>query len=248
MAGRAPSGVSYSFGPGPITPAVRGIIIANVAAFLLTFLSPTVLIGTFGLIPQAVLEHGHVWQLATYLFLHSPTSITHILFNMLAVWMFGVDLERRWGARGFLTYYFVTGVGAGACTVLVTCLPFAGAQASYHAVTIGASGAVYGLLLAWGVLFPARQILFMMLFPLSARVYVVLMGAIAFFSAVAATDNGVANVAHLSGLVIGWLYLKGPRDLRLDLQYRMTRWRMDRLRRRFEVHRGGRGDWDRHVH
>ncbi|HEY6358377.1 MAG TPA: rhomboid family intramembrane serine protease, partial [Vicinamibacterales bacterium] len=95
MAGRAPSGVSYSFGPGPVTPAVRGIIVANVAAFLLTFLSPNVVIGTFGLVPQAVIEHGRVWQLVTYLFLHSPTSITHILFNMLAVWMFGVDLERR---------------------------------------------------------------------------------------------------------------------------------------------------------
>jgi len=248
MAGRATSGGSYSFGPGPVTPAVRGIIVANVAAFLLTFLSPNVLLSTFGLVPEAVLKHGRVWQLATYLFLHSPTSITHILFNMLAVWMFGVDLERRWGARGFLTYYFVTGVGAGVCTVLVTCLPFAGAQASYHAVTIGASGAVYGLLLAWALLFPGRQVLFMLLFPLPARVYAILMGALALFAALAATDNGVANVAHLSGLLIGWLYLKGPRDLRLDLQYRVTRWRMDRLRRRFEVHEGGRGDWERNIH
>jgi rhomboid family protein len=245
---RAPSGMSYSLGPGPWTPAVRGIIVANVAVFLATFLSPDIVIGTFGLIPQEVLEHGRVWQLATYLFLHSPSSITHILFNMLAVWMFGVDLERRWGTRGFLTYYFVTGVGAGVCTVLVTCLPFAGAQASYHAVTIGASGAVYGLLLAWGVLFPGREILFMLLFPLPARVYVLIMGAIAFFSALSATNNGVANVAHLSGLLIGWLYLKGPRDLRMELQYRVTRWRMDRLRRRFEVHKGGRDDWERHIH
>jgi membrane associated rhomboid family serine protease len=231
-----------------VTPAVRAIIAANVAAFLLTFLSPNVVIGTFGLIPQAVIEHGRVWQLATYLFLHSPTSITHILFNMLAVWMFGVDLERRWGARGFLTYYFVTGVGAGVCTVLIACLPFAGAESSYHAVTIGASGAVYGLLIAWGLLFPTRRILFMFLFPVSARVFVVLMGAVALYLALTATDNGVANVAHLSGLLIGWLYLKGPRNLRLDLQYRMTRWRMDRLRRRFEVHEGGRGDWERHIH
>jgi membrane associated rhomboid family serine protease len=248
MARGAPSGISYSLGPGPMTPAVRGIIIATVAAFLATFLSPDLIIGTFGLTPREVLVHGRVWQVATYLFLHSPGSITHILFNMLAVWMFGVDLERRWGTRGFLTYYFVTGIGAGICTVLVTCLPFAGAQESYRAVTIGASGAVYGLLLAWGVLFPSRQILFMLLFPLPARVYVILMGAIAFFSALSATSNGVANVAHLSGLLIGWLYLKGPRDVRLELQYRLTRWKMDRMRRKFEVHRGGRDDWDRHIH
>jgi membrane associated rhomboid family serine protease len=240
--------MSYSFGPGPITPAVRGLLIANVAAFVLTFLAPDVIIHTFGLIPSAVIEHGRVWQLATYLFLHSPATITHILFNMLAVWMFGVDLERRWGSRGFLTYYFITGVGAGACTVLVACLPFAGAQASYHAATIGASGAVYGLLLAWGVLFPDRQILFMLMFPLRARVYVALMAAITFFSALSATNTGVANVAHLSGILIGWLYLHGPRDLRLELQYRMTRWRMDRMRKRFEVHKGGRNDWERHIH
>lgn len=248
MARGIPSGISYSFGPGPITPAVRGIIIVTVAAFLLTFLSPNLVIGTFGLIPQDVVERGRVWQVVTYLFLHSPTSITHILFNMFAVWMFGVDLERRWGARGFLTYYFVTGVGAGICSVFVTFLPFAGAEMSYHAVTIGASGAVYGLLVAWAVLFPTREILFMLLFPLRARVFVILMGAIAFFSALSATNNGVANVAHLSGLLIGWLYLKGPRDLRMELQYRLTRWRMDRLRRRFEVHRGGREDWERHIH
>jgi membrane associated rhomboid family serine protease len=244
----APSGASYSFGPGPITPAVRGIIIANVAVFLVTYLSPRFVIGTFGLIPADVVQHGRIWQVFTYLFLHSPGSLTHILFNMLAVWMFGVDLERRWGSRGFLTYYFVTGVGAGICTVLVSLLPFEGARVSYGVPTIGASGAVYGLLLAWGVLFPARQILFMLLFPLTARMYVILMGAIAFFSALAATDNGVANVAHLSGLVIGWLYLKGPRDLRLDFQYRLTRWRMDRMRRRFDVHRGGRDDWERRIH
>lgn len=244
----APSGMSYSFGPGPMTPAVRGVIVSTVAVFLISYLSPNTVIGLFGLIPEAVVEHGRVWQVATYLFLHSPTSITHILFNMLAVWMFGVDLERRWGARGFLTYYFVTGIGAGICTVFVACLPFAGAQASYHAATIGASGAVYGLLLAWGLIFPTRQILFMLLFPLPARVYVILMGAITFFSALAATGNGVANVAHLSGFLIGWLYLRGPRDLKLELQYRLTRWKMDRMRRRFELHRGGRGDWDKHVH
>jgi membrane associated rhomboid family serine protease len=105
-------------------------------------------------------------------------------------------------------------------------------------------------LIAWGILFPTRQILFMLLFPLPARVYVILMGAITFYSAFAATDNGVANVAHLSGLLIGWLYLRGPKDLRLELQYRLTRWKMDRMRKKFEVHRGGRGhdDWDRHIH
>ena len=100
----------------------------------------------------------------------------HILFNMLALWMFGVDLERRWGTRGFVRYYAITGIGAGIATALVSLLPFAATRAIYAAPTIGASGAIYGLLLAWALLFPHRQILFMFIFPLPARVAVVAHG------------------------------------------------------------------------
>ena len=94
---------------------------------------------------------------------------------MLAVWMFGVDLERRWGSVGFVKYYFVTGVGAGLIALLVSLLPFDLARPSYGAATIGASGAIYGLLLAWALLFPHRQIIFI-IFPLPARIFVLLMG------------------------------------------------------------------------
>lgn len=230
-------------------PAVRTILIANVAMFVVTFLAPGIVLPWLGLSPAAVIENGRVWQLVTYLFVHSPTAFTHILFNMLAVWMFGVDLERRWGTRGFVVYYFVTGVGAGVCSVLVSLLPFAWAARSYGAITIGASGAVYGLLMAWAMLFPYRQILFMFVFPLSARVFVIIIGAIAFFSAVGSGGGTVANGAHLGGLLVGWLYLRGPRNLRLEMNYRLSRWRMDRMRRRFNVHRGGRGDdWTRRMH
>jgi membrane associated rhomboid family serine protease len=230
-----------------MTPAVRAIVFTNIGVFLLTLLAPDFIIPLFGLTPKAVL-HGYVWQVATYLFLHSPGGLSHILFNMLAVWMFGVDLERRWGTRGFTIYYFVTGVGAAVSTILISLLPFDSARLSYQAVTIGASGAVYGLLGAWAVLFPNRPILFMLIFPIKARVYALIMGAIAFFSAMSASANNVANVAHLGGLVVGWLYLKGPRDLRLELQYRMSQWRMNRLRRKFDVHRGGRDDWKDRIH
>jgi membrane associated rhomboid family serine protease len=243
-----PSNVKYSFGPGPITPAVRAIIIANVAVFLITFLQPQPIVEFFGLTPALVLERFQLWQLVTYLFVHSPTQISHILFNMLAVWMFGVDLERRWGTRGFLRYYFLTGVGAGLSMILVSLLPFDGARQSYGATTIGASGAVYGLLMAWGILFPHRQILFMLIFPLRARVYVLLMGALAFLFAVGASGGQVANVAHLGGLVFGFIYLKGPRNLQLNLRYYLTKWRMERMRRKFNVHKGGRGNWGDRIH
>jgi membrane associated rhomboid family serine protease len=241
--------MSYSFGPGPMTPAVRAIIYANIAVFLIELFIPNPLIEAFGLTPALAVGQLHVWQLVTYLFLHSPSQLSHILFNMLAVWMFGVDLERRWGTRAFVRYYFITGIAAGVSMILVSLLPFDSTRATYTAVTIGASGAVYGLLMAWALIFPQRQILFMLIFPLTARVYVLIMGAIAFLSATAASGGAVANVAHLGGLLAGFVYLKGPRDLRLELKYRLTKWRMDRMRRRFSVHKGGRDDdWGNHVH
>jgi len=240
--------MSYSFGPGPWTPAVRAIILANIGVFLVTFVAPRFVVNLFGLSPQAVFEGGAIWQPLTYLFVHAPRSLGHILFNMLAVWMFGVDLERRWGTVAFSKYYFVTGVGAAACMLLVSWLPFESTASVYFTVTVGASGAVYGLLMAWALLFPHRQILFMFLFPLPAWVFVSIIGAIAFFSAVGASGGPVAHLAHLGGLVVGWLYLKGPRNLRLDLQYRLSRWRMERMRRRFDVHRGGRDNWRDRIH
>ena len=89
----------------------------------------------------------------------------------------------------------------------------------------------------------------MFFFPLPARVFVLIMGAIAFVSAIGASGGPVANLAHLGGLLVGWMYLKGPTDLRLDLNYRLTKWRMERMRRKFNVHRGGRDDdWERRIH
>lgn len=250
MARYGAPGVTVEFGPGPITPAVRALLIANVAVFLLTFAWPGAIVRTFGLTPAAVLEDGRVWQLGTYLFVHSPTSLSHILFNMLALWMFGVELERRWGTPAFSKYYALTGIGAGVCTLVVSLLPVGWAAGTYATVTIGASGAIYGLLMAWALLFPHRRILFMFIFPLPARVFVLIIGAIAFFSALGASGSGVANLAHLGGLVVGWVYLRGPSALRAELRYRISRWRMERLRRRFNVHKGGRGSdrWDGRVH
>lgn len=102
--------------------------------------------------------------------------------------------------------------------------------------------------MAWALIFRHRQILFMFIFPLPARVFVVIIGAIAFFSALGSSGGPVANVAHLGGLVIGWLYLKGPKDLQLAWKYRLTKWRMERMRKRFNVHQGGKGGWNDRVH
>lgn len=232
---------------------MRAIILANVAVYIATFFAPGRIIAWTALVPQDIIERGRIWEFVTYLFVHAPPpDVMHILFNMLAVWMFGTDLERRWGTVGFTKYYFITGIGAGVSMVLVSLIPWAPLHSVYGAATIGASGAVYGLLLAWAIIFPHRQILFMLFFPVPARVFVFIMGAIAFISAVGASGGPVANLAHLGGLLVGWLYLKGPSNLRLEFKYRLTKWRMERLRRKFNVHRGGRGgrddDWERRIH
>ena len=252
MSRYAPPGVTYTFGPGGLTPAIRAILFANIGVFVVTMFAQGAdgsnpIINLFGLRPSAFLTQGRLWQIVTYLFLHA--SVSHILFNMLALWMFGVDLERRWGTQAFTRYYFFTGIGAGVSTILISLLPLDSVQTMYRAATVGASGAIYGLLMAWALVFPHRTILFMMLFPLPARVVVLIMGTIAFLSAMNVSGGVVNEFAHLGGLVAGWLYLKGPTNLRLDLKYRLTKWRMDRMRRRFDVHRGGRDDhWNNRVH
>lgn len=207
MSQYAPGPMNVSFGPGPMTRAVQTIVIGNIVVFVAMMVARSPIIEVFGLTPEAVVTQGRVWQLATYLFLHA--DVFHILFNMLSVWMFGVDLERRWGTQAFVKYYAVTGVGAGVCTVLASLLPFG--PGSYAIPTIGASGAVYGLLMAWGIVFPHRTILFLGVFPLTARVFVLIMGAIVFAQALGqGGGTAVAHVAHLGGLVVGYWYLKTP--------------------------------------
>ena len=150
----SPYGSSFSFGPGPLSTTLKALIGANVAMFVVTSFMPCAAASIWAWCPTLVLHQFWVWQLATYMFLHG--GLFHILFNMLALWMFGTELERIWGTRYFLKFYFVTGIGAGALTVLFSLLPFGFAQQVQHSVIIGASGAIYGLLLAYAMYFPDR--------------------------------------------------------------------------------------------
>jgi membrane associated rhomboid family serine protease len=238
------STVGYSFGPGPITPAIKWIIIANIAMFLISFVYPPIL--TFlGLVPKLAIEQQWLWQPVTYMFLHG--SLFHILFNMLGIWMFGVELERLWGTKFFIRYFAVTGVGAGLTVIVAGLLPFEATASTYNAITIGASGALYGLLMAFAIYYPDRPILMFLLFPIPAKYFVMIIGAIAFLSA--SQNTGVSNSAHLGGLVFGYFYLKSGRGgLSAEIKYRYIKWKMNRMRRKFDVYSGGRSDWDRHVH
>jgi membrane associated rhomboid family serine protease len=239
----SPYASSFSFGPGAISTALKSIIAVNVVVFLLQAVVPS-LTFTFALRPDAVYGQLHVWQLVTYMFLHG--GLFHILFNMLALWMFGGELERLWGTRYFLKFYFVTGIGAGALTVLVSLL--GGFEQLQTAYIIGASGAIYGLLLAYALYFPDR-IIYYIVFPIQAKYFVMIVGAIAFYSSVN-DSGGVANVTHLGGLLVGYLFLKGARlHPWSEVKYRYLKWRINRVRKKFDVYRGGRtDDWDRRVH
>ena len=241
-----PYASSFSFGPGPLSTALKALIGANVAIFVLTTLMPS-LIPRLGLVPISVLRQFRVWQLVTYMFLHG--GLFHIIFNMLALWMFGAELERIWGTRYFLKFYFVTGIGAGALTVLFSLMPFDFAQQLQQSIIIGASGAIYGLLLAYALYFPDRPIYMYFVFPIPARVFVLIMGAIALLSSLGDV-GGVANATHLGGLVVAYAYLKGARIHPLsELKYRYWKWKINRVRRKFDVYSGGRADdWDRRVH
>jgi len=242
---RGPSYSSFSFGPGPLSPALKALIAANVGLFLAGALLP-VLISVFGLRPADVLA-GRVYQLVTYMFLHG--NVGHVLFNMLALWMFGTELERVWGTAAFLKYYFVVGIAAAVSTTLVSAtLPFA--ASTFATTTIGASGAIYGLLLAYGLLFPDRPIMLYFVFPIPAKYFVMILGAIALLMAVSDSGGGVAHITHLGGLIAGYLLLRGrnfsPAN---EVRYRYLRWKMDRARKKFGVHSGGRKDeWDKRIH
>ena len=244
MRSRYPSSstLAYSFGPGPLTPAIKAIVIANVVAFVISLVVPAITL-MFGLRPADIFGRLHVWQPVTYMFLHA--GIFHILFNMLALWMFGVELERTWGSRFFVQYYFICGVGAAMTTVLLSFVPGSFGAQLYYSLTIGASGAIYGILLAYALYFPNRPILLYFIFPIPAKYFVAIMGAISLMS-----GGNVAHATHIGGALAGYFYLKGGRiHLLSEIKYRYLKWRINRMRRKFDVYSGGRADdVNRRVH
>jgi membrane associated rhomboid family serine protease len=217
-------------------PGVKWLLISNVAIFIIGYFSGLMKIFPFrdlGLIPAEVLKDGRLWQLATYLFLHG--NIGHILWNMLALWMFGADLEGTWGTRRFLQFYFFCGIGAGICVVLANyLLPWGNPQIA----TIGSSGAIFGILMAYAILYPTRTILFSFLIPIQVKYFVMIIGAIAFLSSFQ-VNNGVSEFAHLGGLLFGYIFLKTP-NFRFDLagpaRHQYSEWKLRRAKKKFQVY------------
>ena len=182
-----------------IPSGVKFLLIVNIVVFVLVELSgqQSLLFRTFGLVPSLVWSKFKIWQLFTYLFIHG--GIFHIFFNMFVLWMFGKDLESQWGKMEFLLFYFVCGIGAGLITVLF----------SVNSIVpiVGASGAIYGLLLAYGFTYPNQMVYLYGLVPIKVKYMVLGLGAIAFFASLSASQSNVSHITHLSGMVIGLIFI-----------------------------------------
>ena len=201
-----------------------------------------------GLVPGFVLS-GMVWQVFTYMFFHGGFS--HFLFNMLTLWMFGTSVEQTWGTRRFTTYYLSCGTAAGVCVVAMAMINGGNALLT---PTIGSSGAIFGLILAFGMLFPDAPVLVMLIFPMPAKYFAILMGLIEFFMQRTQPGSSVSHVAHLGGMAFGFFFIRfyvrrgrsgfsgyynAPPPAarsRFDWRNAYRRWKMQRARRKFEVY------------
>ncbi len=219
---------------------LKWLLLVNIGIFVLDYVlrasRANLFFHNFALVPVQVMQTFAVWQLVSYLFLHS--SISHILWNMLGLWMFGAPLERLWGTARFLRFYFTCGIFAG-ITVVVLAYIFGGTEVP----TVGASGAIYGILMAYGLMFPDQTILFGFLIPMKSKYFVMIIGAIVFLQSYSATvggqPNGVAVVAHLGGLLAGYLLLRGSRlqaQVRQPIVSRYKEWKLQRAKKKFEVY------------
>ena len=186
-----------------LPPVTRALLIANGVAFLLQLVLEYTALGPLMLWP---LGAGFMpWQLVTYAFLHG--DIAHLLFNMLALLMFGAPVEHTWGEKRFLTFYAVCVVGAALCQLAVGAWTMSQGGQAYP--TLGASGGVFGLLLAYGMLFPHQRVMLLIPpIPMKARTLVIVYGAIELLLGFSGLQPGVAHFAHLGGMLFGWLLIR----------------------------------------
>jgi membrane associated rhomboid family serine protease len=183
-----------------LPPVTQTLLLLNFLGYLAMAWAGPVLLNTVALIPERVTGRFWLWQLLTYCFFHE--GFFHLFFNLFALWMFGREIERRMGSRAFLSYYLVTALGASLTQVAIT----------PHSTipSLGASGAIYGILAAFAALFPEAVVYLYFLIPLTAKQLVLLFAGLEFLSGFSNAGSKVANFAHLGGLLTGWLYFKLP--------------------------------------
>lgn len=227
--GGGPQGPQMQFGMMvPVTPVVRWLIGICVGVWLILqsilegfVLSKPYITQVLSLVPELFLTKFFLWQPLTYMFLHSQ-NLFHILFNMLLLWWLGAELEQRWGSRFFLIYYLATGIGAGIIYGVILAIQTAifGTSGAWLTPVVGASGAIFGLMLAYGIIFGERVVYFMMVFPMRAKYFVMILGAVEVVTLLNnGTSGNVANLAHLGGIASGFLFLQGY------TRFQQSRWR-----------------------
>ncbi len=209
-------GQNVRFG-GPLTPVVKKLMIINGAIFLLMAFTglfspgiPALIKNNFGLSHLGFAGQFKLWQIFTYMFIHG--SFFHVLMNLFALWMFSGDLEQLWGGRRFLRYYLTTGIGAGICIAIMNFI--IAEKYGVSPVTIGASGAVYAILLAYGLTWPDRQVLIWFVIPMKMKYMVILFGLFEFFGTLGSVSGGggnISHIGHLGGLLSGLVVLLGLR-------------------------------------
>ena len=190
-----------SYKPSLFTDAIKILISINFVIFILQTISNAegLFYPLFGLVPKLVWSELRIWQPFTYLFFHG--GVWHVLINMFVLWMFGSELERLWGKRHFLKFYFVTGVGSGIITMFF----------GLNSLTpiVGASGAVYGILLAYGLTYPNRTVYLYGIIPIKSLWFVIGIGFISFMSSIGSSSQ-ISHLTHLSGMILGYFMLKKP--------------------------------------
>lgn len=216
---------------GVFPPAIKWLMILNVAAFLgprVFYLNLGLINAVFGLVPAYVFGKFFIWQFVTYMFLHGGTW--HLVMNMFILWMFGAELERGWGTREFLKFFFITGIGAGFVNFVFGVLN----PVSSHIPVIGASGAIYGILVAYAILFPERRVYLYFVIPVKVKFLVIFLIVIEFLSTY--RPDGIAHFAHLGGALFGFLYL------RQNWRWKLRKWSPEELIRRFKAAQSARKD------
>ncbi|MGA2507831.1 MAG: rhomboid family intramembrane serine protease [Chitinispirillaceae bacterium] len=216
--------------PYPVTRGVKALLIANVMIFFVQLL-PAIgswLFGMGALVPFEVFGRGQVWRLASYMFLHSTSDFSHLLLNMLALWMFGGELEERWGTKKFISFYFLFGTGAALFGIFYMIDPV-----MRYVPVIGASGAIFGLLTAYAVYYPTRELL--LFFVLPVRAWMVVAGyAVLSLSFAFSHGNAVAHLIHLGGIAVAFAWLKGGPKVEAWYRGQKELWDEKEVRRRVE--------------
>ena len=193
---------------GRMLPGVKALVVANAAVYLLSVLAGPEFYRHFGLVPRLVIYDRWVWQVFTYMFVHG--SFLHVFFNLFMLWMFGMAVEGQWGTREFVKFYFICGLGVAAVALLI------GPNSSVP--LIGASGAIYGLLVAFAMLYPEAVVYLYFFIPIKAAHMAILCGVIEFVAMATDATPGVARFAHLAGMIIGYLYIRWWWGLKLRIR------------------------------